>query len=870
MISLQYQAKRGNIADPRALDFLATHSKFIIDVVSSLVPQTDHLKAAPTTFDYLVDRATWELFLGTHVFDSAPGYPFQVCYPELGDVVADEPDSLVAMAIDLLTKWLSVPHEEMRKLSPCEMALRKYSVAQRAFIKNEPHPLLKVQTGRLRLVISVAAHQVLADRILLGPIHRAMIDFVADLASCIGLGMTDNHIDILVDKAINTTDSFGLTSTDQSGFDWKFIWIIASIVAEVYINASGATGAWANAIRNSAWSLMSSLFALSDGRLYALLIVAVRRSGGLDTGHGNSLSRIVLNIAIRLYTGGMPSIVDRTRFPACTMGDDCFESYGRRLSAVEIERAFSFFGFTVSDIYITDGSSFEFCSTRIRITNRSTKTWVATPLSWPRVLFRLLSHEYDPGLLAQFRYELRHLGSDGGLHLRDLLAFIERVGWIREPLESPTNEPVVRLKHCLMVKKTKALQAKGRAGVSKKTVARDAELRAQAKVVASKMPTKALGYQVKTIADPLTHQDIAIISYLHTLGDPWVEDPAGVPLMAGGTLMRRTVKAQIKFEVQIIANASGFAFAALCCDGWVADATLLPNRYASYNGGTAGTPLWYSNASYVGTSFPATTATTATAGLLSSAMPLLDGQVTTTSNVRMVAAGIRAFSDSAVNTAQGKLAVVATSRPYGLPAGGAISASSYTTLSTLPTDVISFQSEPCAGWRAGHSLYAVAIPSDPECFNFFNPPATGVTQFQYPQLAVILSGAAANQTATVQCVFDYEFDIGVTNLTGIDTDPVAVSSKDALIPHIAMMHDGKTGKGTANKALGMQAFLAQSAMTRPAVIPSVIRPSNSVLNAVGGAAKAALGWAASKGLEYVRGFAKGIPVLGGIMNVLGL
>lgn len=865
MISLQYQAKRGNCADPLALNFLATHSKFIINVVSSLVPQTDHLKTAPTTIDYLVDRATWELFLGTHVFDSAPGYPFQVCYPELRDVVEEEPDSLVAMSVDLLTKWMTVPHEEMLKLSPFEMARRNYSIAQRAFIKNEPHPLLKVQTGRLRLVISVAAHQVLADRVLLGPIHRAMIDFVEDLASCIGLGMTDNHIDILVDKALGTTDSFGLTSTDQSGFDWKFLWIIASMVAEVYINASGATGLWANAIRNSAWSLMCSLFALSDGRLYSLLIVAVRRSGGLDTGHGNSLSRIALNIAVRLYTGGMPSIVDRTRFPACTMGDDCFESYGRRLAPEDITRVFAFFGFTVSDIYITDGSSFEFCSTRITITNRTTKTWVATPLSWPRVLFRLLSHNYDPGLLAQFKYEMRHLGSDGGLHLSDLLAFIERVGWIREPLESPTNEPVVRLKHCLMVK-TK----KGRAGVKKSETKRDAELRVAAKQVQNRMPTKGLAYQVKTIADPLTHQDIAIISYLHTLGDPWVEDPAGVPIMAGGTLMRRTVKAQVKFEVQAIANASGFAMIALNCDGWVGPTGGIPIQYASFSGGTQGYPIWYTNASYVGTSTPNFTATTATAGLLSVQLPLLDGQVTTSSNVRMVAAGMRVFSDAAVNTAQGKLAICATSRPGATPQNGGFYSTGYATLSSLPTDVVSFQAEPCAGWKSGHTMYAVAIPSDPNCFNFYNPPAIGTAAYSYPQLMAVLSGAAANQTFTAQIVFDYEFDIGVTNLTGIDTDPTVVTSPDQLVPHISMMHAGKTGSGNANKALGAKAFLAQAALTRPTILPSLVRPSNSLLSSVGSAAKAALGWAASKGLDYVRGFAKGVPVLGGIMNVLGL
>lgn len=409
---------------------------------------------------------------------------------------------------------------------------------------------------------------------------------------------------------------------------------------------------------------------------------------------------------------------------------------------------------------------------------------------------------------------------------------------------------------------------KGKAGAKKPS--RDAELRAVAKQVSQKMPTKALSYQVKTVADPLTHQDLAIVSYLHTLGDPWVEDPAGVPLMAGGTLMRRTVKAQIKFEVQAVANSSGFACVGLNCDGWVGDATQVLRAFASYSGGTQGYPLWYTNASYVGTTIPGAVATTATSGLLAVQMPLLDGQVTSSSNVRMVAAGMRVFSDSAVNTAQGKLAIVATSRPYGSAAQGSLQGSSYATISTLPTDVASFQSEPCAGWKSGHSLYAVAIPSDPDCFAFFNPPTSGISVFSYPQLLAVLSGAAANQTFTAQVVMDYEFDIGISNLTGVDTDPLVVTSAADLVPHISQMHAGKVGKGNANKGLGAQAFLAQTAMTRPAKIAAIVRPSPSLLSTIGGAAKAALGWAASKGLDYIKGFARGVPALGGIMSAFGV
>lgn len=404
--------------------------------------------------------------------------------------------------------------------------------------------------------------------------------------------------------------------------------------------------------------------------------------------------------------------------------------------------------------------------------------------------------------------------------------------------------------------------------------ARDSELRAAAKTVSATMPTKALAFQVKTIADPLTHQDIAIISYLHTLGDPWVDDPAGVPLMAGGTLMRRTVKAQIKFEIQAIANASGFASATLNCDGWVGSEASVgtANKYASYNVASQGFPLWYTNALYVGTTLPSSIGTTATPGLLATPMPFLDGQITSTSNVRMVAAGMRAFSDSSINTAQGKIAMVATSRPFGTPAQGALTASSYATLSTLPTDVVSFQAVPCAGWKSGSSLYAVAIPSDPNCFTFFNPPAIGSQVFGFPQLGAILTGGAANQSMTVQVVMDYEFDIGVSNLTGIDADPIVSVSPSDLVPHISQMHAGKVGSGKANMGLGAQAFLQQTAVTRPLKLASAIQQASNpgLLSGIGGAAKAALGWIADKGLGYVKNFVRGIPAVNAVMTSLGL
>jgi len=334
--------------------------------------------------------------------------------------------------------------------------------------------------------------------------------------------------------------------------------------------------------------------------------------------------------------------------------------------------------------------------------------------------------------------------------------------------------------------------------------------------------------------------------------------------------MRRTVKAQLKFEIQAATSGpNAIAFVAMAMDNWYGPTGAAGYQYASYSGGTQGYPIWYTNTSYVSASTPAAGATVATAGLLSQQLPLLDGQVTSTSNVRLVAAGMRVFSDAPVNTAQGKLCIATTSRPGGTAAQGTFISTNYSTISSIPTDVMSFQTEPCAGWKAGHSMYAVAIPSDPNCFQFFNPPATGNADYRNPQIIAILSGGAAGQTFTAQCVYDYEFDVGVSNVTGIDADPNVAVDMSQLTPYVSQMHSGKTGKGNSNKGLGAQAFLTHSALTRPQIIPSVVNAPSSVLATLGGAAQSALGWAANQGVKFLKDTFRGIPLVNGAMKLLG-
>jgi len=396
---------------------------------------------------------------------------------------------------------------------------------------------------------------------------------------------------------------------------------------------------------------------------------------------------------------------------------------------------------------------------------------------------------------------------------------------------------------------------------------------AVARKVRKQLPDKSMKAQFDTIADPLSHQDFALMSYLTTLGDPWVEDPAGVPLILGNAAIR-TLKAQEIFEVQVKANASGFGFVAVAMDGWIQQGGGVANTYAAYNGGVQGTPIWYTDNTYVGTTLPINTATTATTGLLSQALTLLDPQMTTTTSMRLVAAGIQVFSDAAVNTAQGKIGVIATSLPYASSTNGGLSGSNYATLASLPADVASFQTAPAAGWKSGHRISAVAIPNDPDCFAWQNPPPSGTTVFSYPQLGAILSGGASGQTFTARIVFDYEFTIGRTNITGVEADPVITVGNDRIANGIAAMshpnqsavHFGPAGNSGITTGKGIQAAIHEMALTRPAKVQQLIRPMQSSFGSA--LVDTALGFAKTHGKKLLGNVLSLLPGVGGTLGRL--
>jgi hypothetical protein len=605
---LKYQCGLGNSAAQDSLPFLKANESTILATVIKLYPQSNSLRGVPCDKNYIASRAIYELYHGTKNWDSNPGYPLQMAYPNLRAAVESDALALVVLALMLVWRWATIPFEEVEQLDAYQMVQRGLSWPIRIFIKMEPHSIEKARTGRWRLVASVPSQVILAGRVLLGPQHRMNIDKVESTPACIGLGLTDSMIDILFEKAKVTEDPFGLISSDQSGFDWRFYWFWAKLLAELWISLTGATGLWANAIRNYARSMIMAILVTSDGLAYSLLIAAVRKSGDLDTGAGNSAHRICLNIAVRLWLRAKGFLhVDKSIFPACTMGDDCFESFSCPTTGPQLTEIFAYFGFKITDIVHGDSRNFEFCSTRFEEIDGQR---YITALSWPRMLYRLISHEYNSEFVQQFCYELRHMtGRKGGITLSDLLLFLKRIDWLQESCDDPTNTSVInwRVPHFNSIIMSKAETKREVRKEAKREVKKEVEkekrvkgkhIRKEVKAI-ERLPSASRGVsgpsrqQTQYFRRLFTEQDASKLAWLRCVMDPFTAIPASLPpIMAPGASTSRPRIYAISLKGFAVANANGRVNIGANADGWmpssVAVAGSAPVPQFQYLGNSAG------------------------------------------------------------------------------------------------------------------------------------------------------------------------------------------------------------------------------------------------------------------------------------------
>lgn len=322
--------------------------------------------------------------------DASPGYPWGLKFVSKGVLVEKDALSVyesVCERINLYLKPLPVCEDHLRSIMLVESGMCD---PVRIFVKNEPHAVDKVATGRLRLVMSVSVIDEICERLLFSVQNGAEIAECYTCPARPGIGLSTDLQTKTLYKDVEPHIRGGRgKKSDVSGWDWSFKgWMYdADLKFRTMLNHGWGT-IWHRLATRRFECLKWSLFATSHGRMYAQMKPGIMLSGSYLTSSTNSHGRLILADVCKADW-------------ATALGDDCCEE--TPLSVEDLKAEYHMRGFLVRDVSVCPRDSFTFCS---HVVTRDK----AIPLNFLKGAFRLLSKERCSMLdYAQFMSEYRHL-----------------------------------------------------------------------------------------------------------------------------------------------------------------------------------------------------------------------------------------------------------------------------------------------------------------------------------------------------------------------------------------------------------------------------------------------------------------------------
>jgi len=285
------------------------------------------------------------------------------------------------MVLDRLELLMGTSLEDMKNMTRRECVERGFMDPVRVFVKNEPHKLSKIQTGKVRLIMSVSIIDKMIEMLLARHSCKRNIANWKTIPSKPGIGFStdDNYHmcnqmqQILLDKEMCGSDIQGFDFTVE---EWSIMdYAEMTIKLTTNYGSVDATATWAHVLRAKSLLQCKPIFQFSDGTLVSPNYLGIVCSGGYRTSDGNSIIRVRLADLLGAHE-------------AMAAGDDCLEQkianakekyleYGYRLKAYD----------NINDSGGPDGQgrTFEFCSHLY-----SLDTYEAQPMNIEKMVMNLL------------------------------------------------------------------------------------------------------------------------------------------------------------------------------------------------------------------------------------------------------------------------------------------------------------------------------------------------------------------------------------------------------------------------------------------------------------------------------------------------
>jgi len=332
------------------------------------------------------------------VKDSNPGYPWCKLGNTNQEVVEGFREELIE---DIMAKVVRMLVIDVEELTSVELVKKGIADVVRVFIKSEPHPREKIDTGRLRLICIFSLAMNTIGRLLFGPMNKLEVDLWRngpERASCVGMGGSDDDL-IKVWSMVERVGFSEISSADVSGWDWTVLYSELLLDKERRKQQLMPLGELQERLIDGYyWCVAMKIFMLSDGTLVEQVVPGILPSGWYCTTSSNTYMRVMVTRLI----GSKWSIA---------LGDDSLE--------LTVEGAVRKYGEFGKKLKMYEQNDAEFCSHRW-----SPETILAPLTSWNRVLYRLLSEAATEERVLQFCYEMR-LNTE----LPEILEELETAGW---------------------------------------------------------------------------------------------------------------------------------------------------------------------------------------------------------------------------------------------------------------------------------------------------------------------------------------------------------------------------------------------------------------------------------------------------------
>ncbi len=348
---------------------------------------------------------------------SSPGFPLMLDYASNSDIF-DSPlafDLFKRLFRDRLVKIVNTDFENM---SPLELVKAGLCDPMRVFGKNEPHKIEKIETGRLRMIMSVSLIDNAMHRIVSHPCHLA--EKINACPSMIGANLkSPEQCKELIDSVFGQSE-YVVFSNDMSGWDHRVEEAELDVACRARLLNCNPDRHWIfdKLVKFMFYSMARKVFLFSDGSMIEQLDYGILPSGWFCTGNVNGEIRTLA--AIR---GGAVDCFN--------MGDDCIERWPRGTVPSDLVRHYTSIGKKVTDVRdcIATGV-IDFCSKEF---HKNGKIYPHITKAW----FNLLNQDLN-GSHARYEFWTQFCLELCDIDPRPFYTFLLKNGWFEgAPLAVP-------------------------------------------------------------------------------------------------------------------------------------------------------------------------------------------------------------------------------------------------------------------------------------------------------------------------------------------------------------------------------------------------------------------------------------------------